>query len=165
MRMTFAPPKSGRDARNCSTARISVVFPDPELPMRRMFGAGCPTRCFTSATAISRRTSSCPTTVLCSSSKTSRGRKGKAAMRRGILVHEREDHRNQQQQDDAEGDVKRLHGGAVHVDGLAPFAEQILQVLDARLDGAEALVELRIEDLIDLRNHHDGDERRAAGAR
>src|SRR5713101_271502 len=41
-----------------STARISVVFPDPELPVSRMLGAGCPTRCLTSATEISRMASS-----------------------------------------------------------------------------------------------------------
>src|SRR5947207_13780620 len=40
-----------------------------------MLGAGCPTRCLTTATAISRRTSSCPTTPLRRSSKTSRGRR------------------------------------------------------------------------------------------
>src|ERR1051326_4347478 len=45
-----------------------------------MFGAGCPTRCFTSATEISRIASSCPTTDFRISSKTSLGRKGKSCM-------------------------------------------------------------------------------------
>src|SRR5438105_1925833 len=52
---------------------MSVVLPEPELPIRRMFGAGCPTRCLTTATEISRNASSCPTTPLRNSSKTSRG--------------------------------------------------------------------------------------------
>src|SRR6202521_5080377 len=53
---------------------MSVVLPEPELPMSRMFGAGWPTECFTTATEISRMASSCPTTDLRSSSNTSRGR-------------------------------------------------------------------------------------------
>src|SRR6266545_3722543 len=81
MRMTFAySARSGRPERNCSTARMRVVLPEPELPIMRMFGAGCPTRCLTRATESSRTAASCPTTTLRRSSKISRGRRGKGSV-------------------------------------------------------------------------------------
>src|SRR3954467_1607179 len=64
---------------------MGVVFPEPELPISSMFGAGCPTRCFTMATDSSRMASSCPTTVLLSASNTSRGRRGKESMSPSLL--------------------------------------------------------------------------------
>jgi hypothetical protein len=52
-----APPRLA-EAIHPSTAFIIVVLPLPEFPISSMFGAGCPPRCLTIATATSRSASS-----------------------------------------------------------------------------------------------------------